>query len=83
MVLKIVLELILKVIWMVFDIFFVRGLGSSLSVIVVGIELVNWLVYLNLFFKEKVCLVIEMEGYLDNVVLVILGDFVVVSYVEN
>ena len=81
--LKIAPELTPKVIRMVSDIPLARGLGSSSSVIVAGIELANRLAHLNLSPKEKVRLATEMEGHPDNVAPAILGDFVVASHVEN
>ena len=81
--LKIAPELTPKVIRVVSDIPLARGLGSSSSVIVAGIELANRLAHLNLSPKEKVRLATEMEGHPDNVAPAILGDFVVASHVEN
>jgi len=78
--LKIAPELTPKVIRMVSDIPLARGLGSSSSVIVAGIELANRLAHLNLSPKEKVRLATEMEGHPDNVAPAILGDFVVASH---
>ncbi|MGC3206427.1 homoserine kinase, partial [Enterococcus faecalis] len=81
--LKIAPELTPKVIRMVSDFPLARGLGSSSSVIVAGIELANRQAHLNLSPKEKVRLATEMEGHPDNVAAAILGDFVVASHVEN
>lgn len=60
-----------------------RGLGSSSSVIVAGIELANRLGELNLSLKDKVQIATEIEGHPDNVAPAICGDFVVASYVDK
>ena len=65
------------------DIPLARGLGSSSSVIVGGIELANRLGNLNLSQKEKVEIATKIEGHPDNVAPAICGDFVVASYVEG
>lgn len=57
-----------------------RGLGSSSSVIVAGIELANRLGQLNLSQQEKVEIATRMEGHPDNVAPAICGDFVVACY---
>ncbi|MHC5268096.1 homoserine kinase [Enterococcus sp. LJL98] len=57
-----------------------RGLGSSSSVIVAGIELANRLGGLNLSPKDKVELATRIEGHPDNVAPAICGDFVVACY---
>ena len=44
-----------------------RGLGSSSSVIVAGIELANRLNQLNLSPKEKIEIATKIEGHPDNV----------------
>lgn len=68
---------------MVSDIPLTRGLGSSSSVIVAGIELANRLGQLNLTQQEKLALATEIEGHPDNVAPAIAGDFVVASYVDG
>jgi len=60
-----------------------RGLGSSSSVIVAGIELANQLRRLNLTDEEKVRIATEIEGHPDNVAPAVLGDFVIASFVER
>ncbi|MHC5217321.1 homoserine kinase [Enterococcus sp. LJL128] len=65
------------------DIPLARGLGSSSSVIVAGIELANRLGNMHLSQKDKVQIATEMEGHPDNVAPAICGDFVVASYVDG
>jgi len=60
-----------------------RGLGSSSSAIVAGIELANRLGELNLSTQEKVEIATKIEGHPDNVAPAICGDFVVASFLEN
>lgn len=60
-----------------------RGLGSSSSAIVAGVELANLLGDLNLSTNEKVDLATEIEGHPDNVAPAILGDFVVSGMFNN
>lgn len=60
-----------------------RGLGSSSSAIVAGIELANQLGQLNLSKAEKVKIASNMEGHPDNVAPAILGDFVVATQLES
>lgn len=60
-----------------------RGLGSSSSVIVAGIELANRLGNLNLSVREKLEIATEMEGHPDNVAPAICGSFVVASYADG
>ena len=57
-----------------------RGLGSSSSVIVAGIELANRLNQLNLSPKEKIEIATKIEGHPDNVAPAICGDFAVACY---
>lgn len=59
------------------DIPLARGLGSSSTAIVAGIELANKLVNLNLTDDEKVLLATEFEGQPDNVAPAILGGCVI------
>src|SRR5699024_480408 len=54
-----------------------RGLGSSASAIVAGIELANQLCLLHLTEKEKLDYAVRIEGHPDNVAAALLGGFVV------
>ena len=54
-----------------------RGLGSSASAIVAGIELANQLCHLHLSEKEKLDYAVRIEGHPDNVAAALLGGFVV------
>lgn len=65
------------------DIPLARGLGSSSSVIVAGIELANRLGNLNLSLRDRVQIATEIEGHPDNVAPAICGDFVVACYVDG
>lgn len=65
------------------DIPVARGLGSSSSVVVAGIELANRLQHLNLTEEEKVALATKFEGHPDNVAPAICGDFVVASLLDG
>lgn len=58
-----------------------RGLGSSSSVIVAGIELANQLANLQLSDAEKLRIATEIEGHPDNVAPAIFGNMVVASYI--
>lgn len=68
---------------MVSDIPLARGLGSSSSVIVAGIELANQLGNLKLSKHEKLQLAIKIEGHPDNVAPAIYGNLVIASSVEG
>ena len=57
-----------------------RGLGSSSSAIVAGIELANQLGNLNLTPQQKVEWATKLEGHPDNVAPAILGGLVVATY---
>lgn len=57
-----------------------RGLGSSSSAIVAGIELANQLAKLNLSPADKVKWATKFEGHPDNVAPAILGGLVVATY---
>ncbi|MDN5830712.1 MAG: homoserine kinase [Tetragenococcus halophilus] len=57
-----------------------RGLGSSSSVIVAGIELANRLENLNLTERQKIEIATSIEGHPDNCAPAICGDFVVASH---
>lgn len=54
-----------------------RGLGSSASAIVAGIELANQLCKLNLTEEKKLDYAVKIEGHPDNVAAALLGGFVV------
>lgn len=58
-----------------------RGLGSSSSVIVAGIELANQLASLQLSDAEKLRIATEIEGHPDNVAPAIFGNMVIASYI--
>lgn len=68
---------------MVSDIPLARGLGSSSSVIVAGIELANQLGQLNLSNEEKLQWATKIEGHPDNVAPAIFGNLVIASYVNK
>ncbi|WP_172207531.1 homoserine kinase [Lactococcus hodotermopsidis] len=61
------------------DIPLARGLGSSSSVIVAGIELANQLGNLQLTPTEKLALATKIEGHPDNVAPAIFGNLVIAS----
>ena len=65
------------------DIPMTRGLGSSSSAIVAGIELANQLGKLNLNPQQKVEWATKLEGHPDNVAPAILGGLVVATYDEE
>ena len=60
-----------------------RGLGSSSSVIVAGIELANKLGKLSLSDEDKLEIATKIEGHPDNVAPAIFGNLVVASYVDQ
>ena len=68
---------------MVSDIPLARGLGSSSSVIVAGIELANQLGNLKLSKHEKLQSATKIEGHPDNVAPAIYGNLVIASSVEG
>ena len=68
---------------MISDIPLARGLGSSSSVIVAGIELANQLGNLKLSQHEKLQLATKIEGHPDNVAPAIYGNLVIASSVED
>lgn len=68
---------------MISDIPLARGLGSSSSVIVAGIELANQLGNLKLSKREKLQLATKIEGHPDNVAPAIYGNLVIASSVEG
>lgn len=59
------------------DIPLARGLGSSSSVIVAGIELANQLAGLNLSAEAKLEIATRIEGHPDNVAPAIFGNLVI------
>lgn len=65
------------------DIPLARGLGSSSSVIVAGIELANQLANLQLSNTEKLNLATKIEGHPDNVAPAIYGNLTISSYVNG
>lgn len=65
------------VIQMTSDIPLARGLGSSSSVIVAGIELANQLAELNLSQEAKLEIATRIEGHPDNVAPAIFGNLVI------
>ena len=60
-----------------------RGLGSSSSVIVAGIELANQLGKLSLSDENKLEIATKIEGHPDNGAPAIFGNLVVASYVDQ
>ena len=68
---------------MISDIPLARGLGSSSSVIVAGIELANQLGNLKLSKHEKLQLATKIEGHPDNIAPAIYGNLVIASSVEG
>jgi len=60
-----------------------RGLGSSASAIVAGIELANQLCLLHLTEKEKLDYAVRIEGHPDNVAAALLGGFIVTVKMGN
>lgn len=61
------------------DIPLARGLGSSSSVIIAGIELANQLAQLGLSDEEKLALACQIEGHPDNVAPALYGNLVIAS----
>ena len=60
-----------------------RGLGSSSSVIIAGIELANQLAELHLTTEEKLDIACQIEGHPDNVAPALLGNLVIASTVDG
>ena len=81
--LKIVPDLRPRVLRVINEIPIERGLGSSGTAVVAGIELANRLGSINLTKEEKLQIACETEGHPDNVVPAILGGFVVANYQNN
>jgi len=65
------------------DIPLARGLGSSASAIIAGIELANRLCELNLSFDEKLEIATGIEGHPDNVAASLYGGLVITSQLPN
>jgi homoserine kinase len=65
------------------DIPLARGLGSSASAIVAGIELADIVAELGLTRKEKLLLATEIEGHPDNVGASLYGGLVIGSYQDG
>lgn len=65
------------------DIPLARGLGSSSSVIVGGIELANQLGNLQLSKEDKLRIATEIEGHPDNVAPAIYGNLVIANYINK
>ncbi|HFR5316946.1 TPA: homoserine kinase [Streptococcus equi subsp. zooepidemicus] len=63
------------------DIPLARGLGSSSSVIVAGVELANQLGHLNLTDDRKLAIATRIEGHPDNVAPAIFGQLVIASQI--
>ena len=66
---------------MVSEVPLARGLGSSSSVIVAGIELANQLGKLSLIDEDKLEIATKIEGHPDNVAPAIFGNLVIASYI--
>lgn len=81
--LKLAPELTPKHLKMISDIPMTRGLGSSSSVIVAGIELANRLANLNLSQVEKINYATEFEGHPDNVAPAICGEMVIATQIGD
>lgn len=65
------------------DIPLARGLGSSASAIVAGIELADYVGRLGLTKKEKLLLATEVEGHPDNVGASLYGGLIIGCYQQN
>src|SRR5690625_3642198 len=61
------------------DIPLARGLGSSASAVIAGIELANQCCRLALTMEDKVQLATEIEGHPDNVTPALIGGFVITA----
>lgn len=60
-----------------------RGLGSSASAIIAGIELTNQICNLELTEEEKFKYAVKMEGHADNVAPCLLGGFIVTAQTDD
>lgn len=65
------------------DIPLARGLGSSASAIIAGIEIANQLLELELSTDTKLHYAVEIEGHPDNVAPCLLGGFVLTVMLGN
>lgn len=65
------------------DIPLARGLGSSASAVVAGVELANQLCKLNLSDDEKLLLATDFEGHPDNVAPALFGGLTVATSFDN
>jgi homoserine kinase len=65
------------------DIPLARGLGSSASAIIAGIELADYVGELGLKKEEKLLLATEIEGHPDNVGASLYGGLVIGSYQQG
>jgi homoserine kinase len=65
------------------DIPLARGLGSSASAIIAGIELADYVGALGLSKEEKLLLATEIEGHPDNVGASLYGGLVIGSYQQG
>lgn len=61
------------------DIPLARGLGSSSSAVIAGLELANQLCSLHLSTHDKLKLATDIEGHPDNVAPALLGGFVITT----
>ena len=62
------------------DIPLARGLGSSASAIIAGIELADQLCELHICRREKLLIATEMEGHIDNVGAALYGGLMIGTY---
>lgn len=60
-----------------------RGLGSSASAVIAGIELANQLCQLSLTTDEKLNIATDIEGHPDNVAPALLGGFVITATLDD
>jgi len=60
-----------------------RGLGSSASAVIAGIELANQLCQLSLTTYEKLNIATDIEGHPDNVAPALLGGFVITATLDD
>lgn len=60
-----------------------RGLGSSASAIIAGIEIANQLCELELTGEEKLILATDIEGHPDNVAPALFGGLVISTLIDD
>lgn len=60
-----------------------RGLGSSASAIIAGIEIANQLCDLNLSNEEKLAYATEIEGHPDNAAPALFGGLVISTLIDD